>query len=133
MCFVHANGSRINCQQRDGEATSSLSRRSMLSLAAAVVPVMSASSAFALLDSDEDLELLSKIKESRKRREASQTEAKNYQDESGEKIVTSLISCRPSSYSVNNRNHIFHILFFSEMPALSLFFKHLRVVWKQSR
>jgi hypothetical protein len=102
----------------------------MLSLAAAVVPVMSASSAFALLDSDEDLELLSKIKESRKRREASQTEAKNYQDESGEKSVTSLISCRASSCSVNNRNHIYHIFLFSEMLALSLLLKHLQVVWK---
>ncbi|GAQ82589.1 hypothetical protein KFL_001160230 [Klebsormidium nitens] len=81
--FAHrlpANGSRITCQAEKDAAD--VSRRSILGLAAAVVPVLAASPAFALLESDEDLELLSKVKESRKKREASQAEAKNNQDES---------------------------------------------------
>lgn len=86
--------SRITCQGENnaGDARS-LSRRYLLGVAAAVVPVLAASPALALLESDEDLELLSKVKESRKKREASQTEAKNNQDESGEAKALEDPSC----------------------------------------
>lgn len=88
----HANGTRVSCQAEKGAAN--VSRRNLLGLAAAVIPALAAAPAFALLESDEDLELLSKVKESRKKREASQAEAKNNQDESCKAEMLRDLGCK---------------------------------------